>query len=252
MRTYWSNSKFADWVRGTKQPTALTSEGWKKWNKEAQLKHPFRYWMAEEALDNIQRFVYWPYHTLSDIYHYLDNRFISRTHVLTSRLAKGKWHEMDERLIHCMFDELIRFVEVELASHYIVWNQDDPEVKSKYKMPNRFNWRWRSAEAGMDYLKWASQLTDKEFRDEDDKHNAQLTPQAIAAQETMCLYNWWKHVRPNRIDAGVLSGLDEASENNKKEMKKCFDKYREIEYNYLNEDEDMMVRLIKIRQHLWS
>ena len=32
---YWSNTKIAEWIRGTKKPHALTSKGWSQWNRES-------------------------------------------------------------------------------------------------------------------------------------------------------------------------------------------------------------------------
>ena len=46
---YWSSSPFADWIRGTKKLSAGTSEEWDDWTTRAQMKHNFRYWLAEEA-----------------------------------------------------------------------------------------------------------------------------------------------------------------------------------------------------------
>ena len=54
MRNYWSCTKFADWLRGTAKLGAGTSEQWDEWRTTAQMKHNFRYWVAEEALDAIQ------------------------------------------------------------------------------------------------------------------------------------------------------------------------------------------------------
>ena len=55
---YWSCSKFADWIRGTKKLGAGTAEQWDEWTAAAQMKHNFRYWLAEEGLDYLQTFVH--------------------------------------------------------------------------------------------------------------------------------------------------------------------------------------------------
>ena len=57
MRNYWTCSKFADWLRGTAKPTAETSEGWRSWEKKARDTHPVRYWLADEGLDYLQKFL---------------------------------------------------------------------------------------------------------------------------------------------------------------------------------------------------
>ena len=74
---YWSCSKFADWLRGTPKPIAGTSEEWDDWNKAAETKHPIRYWLAEEALDRIQKFINWPLDQLYDIKYYINNRWVT-------------------------------------------------------------------------------------------------------------------------------------------------------------------------------
>jgi len=82
--TYWSCTPFADWLRGTKKLSAGTSEEWDEWTTMAQMKHNFRYWLAEEALGHIQDFVTWPARKLNDIRYYINNRWISRSHSLTA------------------------------------------------------------------------------------------------------------------------------------------------------------------------
>jgi len=51
---YWSCSKFADWVRGKPKLSAGTSDQWHEWENEAKRYHPVRYWIAEEARQNIR------------------------------------------------------------------------------------------------------------------------------------------------------------------------------------------------------
>ena len=71
---YWSCTPFADWIRGTKKLSAGTSEEWDDWTTAAQMKHNFRYWLAEEALGHIQDFVTWPIRKIYDLkYHYSGN-----------------------------------------------------------------------------------------------------------------------------------------------------------------------------------
>ena len=55
---YWSCSKFADWVRGTRKLEAGTSDEWNDWTTKAKGYNPIRYWLAEEGLDYISNVVY--------------------------------------------------------------------------------------------------------------------------------------------------------------------------------------------------
>ena len=115
---YWSCSPFADWLRGTKKLSAGTSEEWDDWTTAAQMKHNFRYWLAEEALGHIQDFVTWPIRTLDDIKYYINNRWVTRTHSLTAHprdIKPGRWSDVGNRFLPCLFNELVDFVEIESA-----------------------------------------------------------------------------------------------------------------------------------------
>jgi hypothetical protein len=61
---YWSCSKFADRIRGTAKPHALGLDEWDEWTEAAKKAHPFRYWLADTALNKLQDIVYFPRHNL--------------------------------------------------------------------------------------------------------------------------------------------------------------------------------------------
>ncbi len=128
---YWTCSKFADWVRGTAKLKAGTSEEWDEWTTTAQMRHNFRYWLAEEGLDILQKIVYWPTDKLYAIKYYINNRWVSRTHSLTAHprdIKPGEWRDVGNRFLPCLFNELVDFVEVELAWWHLAWS---PEERSK-------------------------------------------------------------------------------------------------------------------------
>jgi hypothetical protein len=248
---YWSCSKFADFVRGTKKPYALEAKDWKKWHKEAKEKHPLRYWMAEKLLKKLQNIVYLPSDIYNSIKNYIDNRFITKTHCLKTGLKPGKYYELDDRILYALFNELTEFVEIETAhmfSHAL-------KNKGKYKFKKR-----RCPQAGIDYLKWASRI----------KENNKPTLQAVHARAILRLYNWWKK-RPNRPDPIQASGWDKFCETHKeedlgffpehpvvddlnsyKERRKILRKVIQIEEKYEKEDTKMLIELIQIRKSLWT
>src|SRR5579863_546002 len=110
MKNYWSCSKFADWLRGTPKLQMGTFEEWNTWEESAKSKK-VRYWLAEDGLDHLQDVVYWPANRIYDIRCYINNRWITKSHALTSNLKRGSWYDLDTRLLHAVFDELINFVE---------------------------------------------------------------------------------------------------------------------------------------------
>ena len=276
---YWSCSTFADWLRGTPKNGAKTAEGWRDWRKDAETKYPFRYWLAEEGLDKIQNFIWWPIDKLYDLKYYINNRYITKSHCLTAHprdIKPGQWCDVGNRFLPCLFNELVDFVEIEQAWWNIAW---DKEARAKYHAPfwssGWFRWRtWRSPEAGLDGLKWQSELvwTEDDVGEKTDMIG-KPTYQAERAREILALYKWWTEVYPNRPDVHDASGwtkycdlkrdlygnedldwfCDDKTPTSLKEFgSEALKKSQEIEEAYEKEDEEMMIRLIKIRNSLWT
>jgi hypothetical protein len=241
------------------------------------MKHNFRYWLAEEGLDYLQTIVYYIPDKLNDVRYYINNRFVSRSHSLTAHardIRPGSWSDVGNRFLPCMFNELVDFVEIEQAWHYCMWSDD---AKTKFNVPwyrsGWLRWRtWRCPEAGMEYLTWASGLVvDKDMgADPGEKGYGEPTYQAAAAKEIIALYTWWTETYRNRPDPYEASGWTDVCEANRianggrlsfsaekdPVLKKASDKshklLQKIEAAYEKEDEEMMIRLIKIRQSLWT
>jgi hypothetical protein len=273
---YWSCTKFADWVRGTNKPKMGTGEQWDDWHNLASSTHKIRYWIAEEGLDYLQNFLWWPIDRIYDVKYYINNRWVTRTHALTANardIRPGTWCDVGYRFLPCLFNELQDFVEVELAWWHIAW---DDEAKAKYKAPfwarGWFRVRtWRCPEAGIANLAW--QMTFKnDYVPETHKDYGKPTLQATQAEEVLALYKWWTEVYRNRPDPhdasgwtayceekrqlnpggmGLLSDKNETKEM-KKRGKKALDRCHKIEAQYEREDEAMMIRLIKVRHKLWT
>lgn len=282
---YWSCTKFADWIRGTAKLGMGTADEWEDWRTSAKMRHNFRYWLAEEGLDYLQNFVMWPIDKLYAVKYYINNRWVTRTHALTaspSDIPRGEWRDVGYRFLPCLFNELVDFVEIELAWHHIAW---DNEARLKYQPPfwarGWFRWRtWRNAEAGLDNLRWQMDLVlnDSYGVAESDPKYGQPTHQAVAAKEIYDLYTWWTYERPKRPDPHDASGWTEYCELKRKhaESKGVSDSFSglfsdrldtkelkkmsrralklcsQIENKYEREDEAMMIRLIKVRQSLWT
>jgi hypothetical protein len=268
---YWSCSSFANWLRGTAKPGAATSKEWGAWKSLAKKSHPYRFWMAETALGKMQDFVTWPKRSMYDIKYYCVNRWVTHTHSLTAHprdIKPGTWCDVGNRFLPCLFNELVDFVEIETAWSHIAWGSK--EDRAKYGAPWNATgpWRtrkWRSAEAGVDHLKWAAALTWPE-----DDPTGKPTSQATNAIEMLALYNWWTKDRPNRADPYTASGwsdycekrrakrtkddwlFGEKTPEERAESKAILGRLHELEAQFEKEDEDMMVRLIRVRNGLWT
>lgn len=264
---YWTCTDFADRLRGTPKPPSATGDEWDAWHEEASTKHPIRYWLAEEGLDKLQKFVYWIPDRFYDVKYYIVNRWIDQTNALVAHpkhIKPGQYVDLDYRILHCLFDELVDFVEIEKA--YCNYRWDEEKIK-KLKWWQAGRWRtrtWRSAEAGIEHLKWEMSLTDGEWRTSGDP---EPTAQANAAKEILELYTWWTEVYPKRPDPMDASGWSEYCadkttrgigflstdpEEHKWDTKSMHNKMREMEKAYEDEDTEMLVRLIKVRKSLWT
>ena len=275
---YWSCTPFANWIRGTTKLKMGTSEEWHDWEVRAKADYPIRWWIAEEGLGHLQDFVTWPIRKLYDIKYYINNRWVSHAHALTAHprdIKPGEWRDVGNRFLPCLFNELVDFVEIESAWSHIAWNDG---AKEKFKAPfwasGWWRWRtWRCPEAGLASLDWSINLVwDKDWGvDETSPDFGKPTSQAIRAKEIKELYIWWTTVypaRPDPMDASGWSeycdrlreekgsdrwiGMSSKSPETEKMGKKALKLSQKIEEAYDKEDEAMMIRLIKIRDSLWT
>lgn len=233
---YWSSSKFANWIRGEDKPMALEWGEWDKWYDEQKQKRPFRYWLSDTFLKRLQDIVYFPL----DVYHtiriYIRNRYIDKLQYLHTGLKPGEYYDLDYRIIHALFNELVDFVEIDL-SHLSEWDRN-----VKYNFHNG-----RCVEAAYDYFKWAN----------NDKRSGKLTEHAKASRKIQKLYEWWKNERPNRPDPfstrEFAYDIDEILDGKKiKTKQRMLQKAYDLELKQDQEDTDMLIELIKIRHHLWT
>ena len=272
---YWSCSPFADWVRGKPKLKMGTSDEWHDWEVRAKSAHPVRWWIAEEGFDYIQDFVTWPIRKIYDAKYYINNRWVTRTHSLTAHprdIRPGDWCDVGNRFLPCLFNELVDFVEIESAWSHIAWGSK--EDRAKYNPPfwatGWWRWRtWRCPQAGIDHLDWAMTLTNTDWCEPDHKDYGKPTGQAIRAKEIKELYTWWTTVYPARPEPHDISGWSEYCEKKrdlndgrlfgsketvelKKQGNQALKLTTKIEKQYADEDEAMMIRLIKARDSLWT
>lgn len=282
--SYWSNGKFANWILRTftdiKRPKSATMQEWRVWKKDFRTRYPRVYWFVEHFLDEAQDIFMWVSDRLSDLRYWGYNRFVSQPHLLKTRLKPGTYYDLDTRMLHGMFESLVDFIEIEKAWHHVVWNREEWQkynVPWYKRVPYWMRWKeWRCPEAGVAHLLWEMSLTnDYEWLPEEERAGqpgyGDETPQAEAAHAQFELYRWWKEVRPTRpdpMDEGGWSaycryadgkygddwlGREESDTDEERQMaKSALDKTHEIEAAYEAEDEEMLVRLIRIRGSLWT
>jgi hypothetical protein len=239
------------------KPDYATSEEWTAWDHQFETRHPILYPIVEDWLDKFQDVVMFPYDVFDSVRIYFRNRFATRTHLMDTKLAPGEWHETDERMLHGMFEALVDFVEVEKANMWINCQPDDVVINK------RSRWlRWsenRSPEYGVEYLQWEINLVN------DGQHDINMcNRQSVNAQEQLDLYNWWKVIRPARPDPYEVTGWNELNDKLPLNSTTAYDrevsqqireasiKVGELEEQWHDEDNKMLIRLINIRRSLWT
>ena len=248
---YWSCSKIADFIRGEKKPYALEWVAWDEYYADLKKRKPIRYWITEKLLKVLQDIIYYPYDIYNEVYGYIRNRYIDKTHYLKTGLKPGGYYEFDDRVLHGLFNELVDYVEMELA-HLSKW-----DTTKHFTFKNG-----RSIEAAYDYFEWANNLTHGEGYGilPDNEDYSKLTDQAIKSRKIQELYEWWTITRPNRPDPHVVSRFSKAfadeddmfSRPLSDEQKNAIKNNHDIQESYDNEDTEMLIELVKIRNCLWT
>lgn len=281
MSRHYSSSKLFNWIRTrvfkVEKPYSMAWGGWAIWEDDFKKARPIAHFFTE-ALPDILEWI--PAHSIdyvNTVRYYVSNRLDS-SHLLNSTLEKGKYHEFSERMIYSLFDSFVEFIEVEEANSHLAWSKEE-DIK-KYKVPfwaryHLLSWgkTWRCPAAGIDHLRWEMSL---DVPDPNDPNWQSSPGQARTAREKMALYTWWKHIRPTRGSSWDASGFqafwDEmdakygidgewiglgskkkkmsAQENQKySTLSKASD---DLEESWSLEDDEMLIRLVKLRQSLWT
>lgn len=254
---YWSCSKFANWIlinyTGTPKPNAATMEDWGEWHRNAKQANKFAYWVADELLDDIQDVVNFPLDLFDAVRCRFLNQFVDKIHYLKTGLKPGEYSDVDHRILYALFNTLVDFIEIEKAYHSVIFCGDD-ELKEEFPQWYKKRWtrwgRFRSAKAGLKHLEWEIALTNDE--------DGTPTHQAVAAKEQLDLYNWWKNVRPARKEPydDYLPAEDDTGDfmyrKRTEEDRARGEAAMKLEQQYSDEDDEMLVRLIKIRKSLWT
>jgi len=242
---------YKDW------PKSASMDDWAIWHKEAK-KRKVAYWLSRTMPSYFRVKGMQLYDFKMQFKYRLQKRH--RYHLIDTGLGYG-YHEIENRMLHGMFNMLKDFVEIEKAQlHYVSYNFDKNSKPSK-------------REAGLLHLEWEIALThDTDYSNHmgDPELAGQPTDQALNAQKIKDLYLWWVDTRPQRIDPWdeefkrrkenkeevkldfyEMWGTNQTDEE-KEARSKFLDEKQAIEDAYMKEDDEMLIELTKIRRSLWT
>lgn len=237
-------------------PGSLSSKGWRLFDKEFKEEAPIRYWIKEDFKHAIIYPIKWKYRAISDWIRY---RTYDRCHVVKTGLKPG-YCDITTQMLNVSFNMLKDFVECELAWSRFQWESTLPWYR-KIRIVRRYiRATFRDPKLGLEHLDWAATLDDPRLPPKD-----RCDHQAISARETRELYIWWVNTRPARKEIeipkykdqglGILSPLDEDFDRNSPDFKKfeeAMKTQRDLDEEWKIEDTEMLVRLVKVREGLWT
>lgn len=214
---YWFRKKFLV----PERPYALSALGWHEHNKKMKEKYPIRFTIEEILDDTSIQLSVWKRRFWTDIIWWVKHRTTHKFHVIQIPTLSPGFYDKDTQILHGMFGLLTDYIEVEKGLEVFNWDADEDKAK---------------------------------IRD-----------------EMVALYDWWTKTRPNRVD--VLDELSEESfpeefdgevlgwmafdekypdHESVKKRKEVYKRSWKQEEDFDNEDTEMLIRLIRIRKHLWA
>ena len=135
--------------------------------------------LIDAFLDGMQNAIYLPYDFIHSLGIYINNRFKTKTHILTSNLELGVWHDFDSRITSVLSDSFINWMETE----YCESDKPSPENLIKHHL-------W---EISLKYDEsMGLDITDDIF--------GTPTSQAESAKILFEIYQYWKYQRPSMPD----------------------------------------------------
>jgi len=158
-----------------------------------------------------------PFEQLLDLKYYLKNLIFRRHHIIKTGLKKGQWYDTDTRMLYGMMNMLVSYIEDEKPFEIIEWDEDDTHRNVKEEILAIKEW-WdnyhnREAEIGIALHDWHEEKFSGCEGDE-----------------------WLKRINSKDTD----------------EQKRLFDRHEELKKKLFEEEQDMLIRLVKIRRFLWT
>jgi hypothetical protein len=181
---------------------------------------------------------------------YVAYRTSKRYNVLKIRELPANYWDKDTILLYAVMQLVVDFVEIECSFM---------ELDTPYTLRQRINFKlpwflrsdevYRNRELGLQHLKMLEETY------QDMLVNPSDAPKAIRE-----VYLWWKDVRPLRQDPGVESGFDEYMQQckdstikeDKKHVTMLLKKSLRIEQRHEKQDTEMLNKVIKYRNFMWT
>jgi hypothetical protein len=244
-----------------------------EWKDNFKTTRPIVYWLTE----TLPAYYYGIAEKASDMWYdvenVIDNVLVQRADRWKTGLKRTEFDSADELMLRVNFMQYVDYVESTFAHRYIRSqvgkhrNENSDEEKKWTKISNaanRYPWlhfkRYTNKEYALRHLH-------QSFDDDDYLDHEEIRRLGMV----LCLYIWWTQVRPNRGDSEEVSGLLQfresmrvkygtkdnmwtfsvLSKEDKEEYRAIMQRDTDLSEEWMREDTDMLVKLVKNRQNLW-
>ena len=207
---------------GVPYPYALSLEGWGDWKAVTKLKMPIRWWIFETVPDFFNNlFIYRTSRFFTDLKWGFLYRFVRKHqyHIIRPSTLKPSYQDARDLILHANMHILANFVEYEKKSGIVDWTATEE---------HQHVWD----EANVIYDWWINKYP---YRDEELDKKYPL-PNEMDDDKPML---WMFYSRYENTPDAV-------------EYKALLSKRSDEELVWDNEDEEMLIRLMKIRLSLWN
>lgn len=249
---------------------------YKEWKENFQSKRPIVFWLTEtlprkythvvEAIENV-----W-----DDVTSIIDNIFVQRADRFTTGLKRWEFETADESMLYANFHQFELYVETVYSLRYIRSQlhrarkiEENPQEIAKWEKINKqakryplIHWKkYRNKEYALQYMHMQLDMPIDEYDGADEIRRTAMI---------LAMYVWWTQVRPNRGESGDASGLNafraamcehygdqeswtwsKLTADEQEEYRKMMVADDELEKEWLAEDTEMLVKLVKERQNIW-
>jgi len=201
------------------RPSALTRTGWRKWDEAMEEQFPIRNWFHNKFVRFFQNMVKRISWRTRDAKCAFLHRFVKKHqyHVLRPKTLSPGYYDPDTRILHGMMEELRKFYET--GANNIEWESDDLHSDAYKEMTAIYDW-------------WVNEYPNRAER------LNQTHPLPDRPSDIPNTFGWMMDDDFKDHPASI-------------EWSKISKERFEIEESWHKEEEEMLIRLIKIRAFLW-
>lgn len=159
---------------------------------------------------------WWKYNRIKDVYYHIRNRFFCKYYLVDTGLPRHEWCDVVVKMLYANMELLVDYIEKEKAFEVIEWNSDEYHQNAKKEMEEIYKW-WKNYKNRQ-----------KEF--------------------DTALDVWYKATYKDSF-VDIIKDLNKPRTEYSKDL---FDKLNQMEEQLDKEEQEMLIRLIKIRKFLWT